>query len=95
MNEKWHGLTGLPEGSSADDGPDIRFAIELADAPPLHVETSYEEIGNIFQYLAYIAREAANKREKGLPAGTGRDLSPYRDGHISETDCARSPRWVR
>lgn len=66
MTQQWHSFARLSEIASTNDGRNIHFAIETKDGPPLRLEMSYEEIGNVMQYLAYGARDAAEKRAKGL-----------------------------
>ena len=60
--EKLNAFLRLSQGASSHDGKAIRLRIEAEDVAPLDVAIPASQIGDIIQYLAYLAHDAAAKR---------------------------------
>lgn len=62
---------GFSKGASSHDGVSVKLRIEANGVPPLDLAIPHDRIGDMMQYLAHLAADAAQKRSpsESFPKG--------------------------
>ena len=72
MAKRKQRILRLSQSASTGDGSMVTFRIEVHGGQYHDFEISYDELPDLFQYLAFVAEDASKKRTGGEPVPFGK-----------------------